>query len=652
MEEHGVLMKKQHILFNRIMGILLPLLVLVIIGGFYVYTSQRLLTSMPEIGPKDGVADVRECALDETVYHLVNNWDYYPGKLYTPEDFVDEANAPVKAGPDEKDMNVGSYRVRIISKPHMYLMLASYTIDYSMRVFVNGEEVLNVGYVTDDPEKVVHDGHYVTIPFYTGEGETEIIYQYANFMHNDGGFIQATTIGTPEQIDSFVRSKTLYSLFTGGGLLFLAFYFLMFAAYQRNREYGVLAVCCILLAFRSSHFINEFLRPDNFPFELHYRIYILAVSMIPTTGIFLPAAYFPKAVNKWFERTFSALCAVSVVLHFTLRTHDLVGLCHINYYMCAPSFVATLAMLARYFIKRRKIVRDEALTLCVMMILFTAMIWDSLFSGSNSTLAHFGTAPFTMMICILGMSYITNMKITRRMEMLTEEQHKNEVLGQMNAMNRDFLQTVAHELKTPLAVISGYAQLTQMQIEKNKLSPQTPERLQTIRSEADRLGAMVANLMAFTYGQVSEAELHMVDPAELIKNAVLIGEPICAKKGNKLTSSCETKTMAHGNFELLLQVFINMIVNANRHTQDGELKLEAHDADGYIAFTITDTGTGIAPEAAEHIFERGYSADGGSGLGLSICMDTVKMHGGELKLLSTGPEGTSFEILIPREAES
>ncbi|MBR5657837.1 MAG: hypothetical protein IKX10_00385 [Lachnospiraceae bacterium] len=645
--------KKQNKFINQLLGLLLPFLVVIFIGGWYVYVNGRMQTSadMEGIAPKDGVVDVREYSLDEKVYHLVNDWDYFPGKLYTPEDFVDEANAPVKALPNEKDMNLGSYRVRIIAKPHMYLMLASYTIDYSMRVFVDGEEVLNVGYVTDAPETTIHDGHFVTIPFYTGEGETEIIYQYANYMHKDGGFIQSTTIGTPEQIANFVRNTTLYSLFTGGGLIFLAFYFLLYAAYQRNREYGVLALCCLLMAFRNSHFINEFLRPDGFPFELHYRIFIYTVSTIPAMGIFVPAAYFPKVMNKWFERLFMSLCAVSIILHFTIPTESLVALCHICYYFSAAFLPIIIFLFIRYYWKKRKIERTEVLTIITIVLLYWSMIFESLHTGNNSLIAHFGTTPFMMLICILSLSIATNVKITRRMELLTEEQHKNEVLGQMNAMNRDFLQTVAHELKTPLAVISGYAQLTQMQIEKDKLSPQAPERLQTIRSEADRLGAMVANLMAFTYGQVSEAELHMVDPAELIKNAALIGEPICEKKGNKLKSSCTSKSMAHGNFELLLQVFINMIVNANRHTQDGELELEAHDVDRYIAFTIKDTGSGIAPEVAEHIFERGYSADGGSGLGLAICMDTVKMHGGELKLLSTGPEGTSFEILIPQEAE-
>ena len=232
---------------------------------------------------------------------------------------------------------------------------------------------------------------------------------------------------------------------------------------------------------------------------------------------------------------------------------------------------------------------------------------------------------------------------------MAEEQQKNEVLGQINLMNRDFLQTVAHELRTPLSVISGYAQLTELQLQKGKLSPQAPERLLTIRSEADRLGAMVANLMAYTYGEVKEAELHMVNPKDLLHNAKLIAEPVCEKKSNRLEISCETDCMLHGNFELLLQVLINMIVNASRHTDAGLITVSVRDDGDFAAFAVSDTGTGISEETATHIFERGYSADGGNGLGLAICMDTVRMHGGDLKLTSTGPDGTTFTFTIPKE---
>ena len=645
-------MKQKQSLFNRIFGILLPLLVLATVAGFYIYASQRLLVSMPEISPVDGVADFRGCPLEEQVYHLVNRWDYYPGFLYGPEDFEDPENVPEKAAPGVVDNHLGTYRVKILADPHKYLMLASYSIDYSMRVFVNGEEVRNMGFVSDDPEKTIHDGHYFTIPFFTGEGETEIIYQYANFMHKDGGFIQATTIGSTERIDAYTKDRTLYALSTGGGLLFLAFYFLLYATYQKNREYAILATCCLLMCFRNSHFVNEFLRPENFPFELHYRIFIMSVSMIPTMGIFLPAAYFPDVIPKWISKGFGILCAVSIVLHFTIPTQALVGLCHISYYICLAFLPVVVWLFLRFFFKKKSIDRTELMTVSIIVLLYAAMTWESLNTGHNSLVAHFGMTPFALLVSILGLSVATNIKITRRMELLSEEQSKNRMLEQVNAMNRDFLQTVAHELRTPLSVISGYAQLTQMQIEKGKLSEQTPERLQVIRSEADRLGAMVANLMAYTYGQTAEAELHMVDPSELLKNAALIGEPICEKKGNRLILECESKSMAHGNFELLLQVLINLVANANRHTQDGELRLKTQEDEKYIIITVSDTGSGMTPEVTEHIFERGYSTDGGNGLGLAICMDTVKMHGGEMTLKYTGPEGTAFEIRIPKEGES
>ena len=155
--------------------------------------------------------------------------------------------------------------------------------------------------------------------------------------------------------------------------------------------------------------------------------------------------------------------------------------------------------------------------------------------------------------------------------------------------------------------------------------------------------------MAYTYGEAKEAELHMVDPKELLHNAALIAEPICEKKNNQLLTSCETDCMLHGNFELLLQVLINMIVNASRHTDGGTIDVKVRDDGEFAEFTIADTGTGIPEESAEHIFDRGYTTDGGNGLGLSICMDTVRMHGGTLALVSSSPEGSTFRFTIPKE---
>ncbi|MBR4813655.1 MAG: hypothetical protein IKZ69_07075 [Lachnospiraceae bacterium] len=631
-------------------GVILPVIVVLCIGLVYVYVSGRMQTSMPEISAKDGVVDATEVDFTEGVYHLVNNWDYYAGKLLWPEDFKNAETLPAKDGKDVWDYNLGTYRVVIKAKPNQYLEIASYGIDYATRVFVNGQEELNLGFVSDDPQKAVHGNRYMTYPFYTGEtGEVEIIYQYCNYMHNDGGFIQATTISTPQNIDKYVRGITIFSLFTSCGLVFLAMYFLISAAHLRNRGYGVLALCCLLIAFRNQFFAFDMFLP-GLDFLLQYRLTVLIVSMIPAVAYCLPAVFFPKVFRKRDVLVFTGIYLVLVVLHFTLDTHDLVLLCHICYYYCLAIAVLMVINFVRYFRKHGRPSFTDWWTIGAELVLIYTMYREGMSTGSNSLVAHYGVTPFGMLTCILILSVIVNHAIQKQALSLEEAKNKNEVLQRVNDMNRDFLQTVAHELKTPLAVISGYAQLIDMQIQKGKMSEQTSERLTTIRSEADRLGEMVSNLMAYTYGRRKDAEMGPVDTMELAKSAVAVTKPVCEKRGNKLVltgGGCKV----HGNFELLLQVLINLIVNASRHTEEGTITLAVIELADAGEFTVSDTGTGIPEESVEHVFERGYTTDGGNGLGLSICKETVGLHGGEMELVSTGDTGTTFRFTIPKEKE-
>ena len=154
------------------------------------------------------------------------------------------------------------------------------------------------------------------------------------------------------------------------------------------------------------------------------------------------------------------------------------------------------------------------------------------------------------------------------------------------------------------------------------------------------------------YGKAKTAEMTAVKIDDLFRSASAIMTPICEKKQNVLTFQNGSASHIHGNAELLLQVLINLIVNATRHTDGGQITVNASDAEGFVSFTVTDTGSGIAPEAEPHIFEKGYSTDDGRGLGLAICVDTVRLHGGELSLASTSPEGSVFRFIVPKEVKS
>ena len=630
----------------------LPFLALLFSVCFLFLCRSRLQTQFPVLQPQDGVLDVRKTDFTKEVYHIINQWDYWPGALLTPADIASPA-APQKETGSYIDDHLGTWRLVILAQPETYLTLCGFSIDYGTRVYVNGREERNIGFVSDDPAKAVPMVRYMTLPLYFGEdGRVEIVYQCSNFIHKEGGFIQNTLISTPENIDEYQRGLTLWSLLLAGGLIFFAFYFLLSAAVRKSREYAALAFCCALIAFRNHFFFGEYLMGAGYDFILHYRLMILDASLIPFSLLCLFSAFFPQVCGKR-RRTplvLTAVYAALTVCHFVIGTEQLVPLCWVCCGVCVLFFILYFTRFIRHFCKVRPTAPD-ALTFAAIALLIGLLVFEGLNADSNAAMNHFGVSPVATVVCILILNVVINTRLEKQAVQLRETRLQNELLGKTNEMNRDFLRTVSHELKTPLTVISGYAQLMERQMAKGVASEAAPERLETIRQEADRLAEIVTRLMDYTYGNQREAEFAPVDVSALFESAAAVLRPVCARRGNALTFSNAEGVHVHGSFELLLQVLINLVVNANRHTENGLISVEAEDLGKAVAFRVRDNGGGIAPEIVPHIFEKGFTTTNGQGLGLAICGETVALHGGALALESTGAEGSCFRFTIPKEAE-
>lgn len=626
---------------------ILPVIVILVMAVFFALCSGRFPSDVPEIWFDGGFADIRGYDFDSQVYNLVNNWDHFPNALYTSEDFADPEKAPQ---PDNsaKNMQLGTYRLRLLAKPDQWLSLCGFSVDYGTRVFLNGKEVRNIGFVSDDPAQAVPKVRYMTLPIYTDEsGEIELIYQYSNFVHNEGGFIKATYISAPENIDEYQRGLAVWSILIGSGLIFLMFWFLLCASIQKSAKYAALALCCLVIALRNHFFFAEYLLDPNYDFFWEYRLGVLDTSLIPASALILLCAFFPKAVGKKIPLSLAGVFTILTALHWILDTKELVALCHVCYYVCAPFLLWCIFCLCRYYIKVRRPDRGEIVSFAAVSIFIVMLIREGISTGYVQSVTYYGLTPFTMVICIMLLAIVINGRIQRQMLALEEVKQKNRMLEQTNDMNRDFLRMVAHELKTPLTVISGYAQLIGRQEEKSGQGEKTTERLHTIRSEADRLGTIVTGLMDYTYNKPHDAEMTAVDVGALLNAVSAVMSPVCAKSKNTLTVKSECEHEIKGNTEMLLQVLINLIVNANRHTENGTISVQVGEDEKNAVFTVTDTGSGIPPEAVPHIFEKGYTTGEGSGLGLAICRETVELHEGTLELVSTGSEGTTFSFTIP-----
>lgn len=227
-------------------------------------------------------------------------------------------------------------------------------------------------------------------------------------------------------------------------------------------------------------------------------------------------------------------------------------------------------------------------------------------------------------------------------------------LRRLEAVRRDFVANVSHELKTPLTSIAGYAETLM-----HELAPGQPRQFaETIVQNAHRMQRLVDDLLDLSR---IESGGWRPNPEDLELGGVLrdAWEPVADaahRQGVALSVSPETeRARVWVDAEALRQVLANLFDNAVRHTPSGgRLTVMAQTQAGRTSIMVADTGTGIPAEHLPRIFERFYRADparsrdqGGTGLGLAIVKHLVEAHGGEVTAESTLGRGTTIRLSLP-----
>ena len=223
-------------------------------------------------------------------------------------------------------------------------------------------------------------------------------------------------------------------------------------------------------------------------------------------------------------------------------------------------------------------------------------------------------------------------------------------LAQSNQLRRQMTADIAHDLRTPLTVLTGYLEA----LRDGVLSPST-ERFEVLHTEAQQLQRLVTDLRTLSLMDAGELDLNrqQVEPGSLLEQVAASYAHQAEAQGVTLRVQHDALPSLNVDRERLLQVLGNLVSNALRYTpQGGLVTLEAAPANGYTTLRVTDTGDGINPEHLPHIFERFYRADSAregesSGLGLAIARSIVEAHGGSIQAASTPGAGTSFTISLP-----
>jgi two-component system sensor histidine kinase VicK len=213
---------------------------------------------------------------------------------------------------------------------------------------------------------------------------------------------------------------------------------------------------------------------------------------------------------------------------------------------------------------------------------------------------------------------------------------------------REFVTNAAHELRTPLATITGAIQVLQSGA---KDDPTERDRfLDHIEREAARLGRLTNSLLVLARAQTREEEPNLA-PVELQPLLEAIAEGVHPPKEVAVTVSCPPGLEVLADRDLVEQAVSNLAANALQNTQRGKVEILARELPGgSVALEVTDTGNGIAPERQDRIFDRFYRPDGRDprrfGLGLAIVRQAVAALGGRIELESAVGTGTTVRITL------
>ena len=234
----------------------------------------------------------------------------------------------------------------------------------------------------------------------------------------------------------------------------------------------------------------------------------------------------------------------------------------------------------------------------------------------------------------------------------------NELLSRLDQSfesMRRFVADASHELRTPVAVIRGEADVA---LSKERPVSEYRESLAIILDESRRLSRLVEDLLNLARADAGHVRLQLGEFYfnDLLTDACRSVQALAASRHIALECRAAADVPFHGDEELLRRLVVNLLDNAIRYTPAGGHVSASLEAEGpELRIRVSDNGVGIAPEAAPHVFERFYRADtarsredGGFGLGLSIVKWIAESHNGAVELTSNPEAGSVFTVTLPR----
>lgn len=621
-----------------------------------------------------GVLDLRRWDVQrDSPIKLVGEWEFYWGQLLTSEDFtkatppklsgyVDVPNVWNQYRVDGKDLpgfGYATYRLKVkMNEAPGSLALKIPAMSTAYKVMIGGHTVAVSGEVAESKERAAAAYVPQIVVFSPPADEFDIFVQISNYLYARGGMWSEIELGTERQMAALQQREYGIDMVVLGSALIIGLYYLVIYSFRReDRSTLFFGSSCLILVVRMLAVEEIYLRylfpdiPIRLTIFLEYITYYGGVVLITLFMRELyPAEFSWKIIRPivWIGSGFLLSVAVFPVEIYTRW----IGVFH---YVALGSSVYFIYGFIRAVGAKRE---GALLQLFGALFFVSALAHDILYNANKILFIGKQLVPFGTFVLI----FIEAAELARRFSnaFRTIETMSDKLIA-LDRLKDEFLANTSHELKTPL---HGIMNLSQSVLERaaSRLNDVERENLEAVVSVARRLANLINDILDFSKLKNGEIVLRRkaVALGPLVSVVLEVFRHMAGDKQVVFVDGLQDNLPdVDADEDRLAQILYNLIGNALKFTEQGEIRVTAEARDGWLEISVHDTGIGIPQDKQEAIFEsfeqagRAIAAEyGGTGLGLSITKRLVELHGGTIRVESTEGVGSVFTFTMPAATEA
>lgn len=617
---------------------------------------------------RNGMADLASWDMQEGVRALNGEWEFYWNRLLEYRDFQSGSRPQPDRlavvpenwtdyeieGERLQESGFATYRLQVnVPEAGRTLVLKFLPVSSAYGAYVNDQLLVTVGSPGTNPGSFLAETRPMTVEFATPGERFELIVHVSNFGLAKAGMNHSVMIGTPDQMLAFDNRLVYKDLFVLGSLALAAFYSL--SMYWMNREERIsLYFGCVCLIFigrivmTGSYFIYAIAPHASIGFQTYLNYFTSHWGSLVFS--LMIREFFPNEYSGRIRRYFIAMTAVILTIITIVPAHLYSRHYLLSDLLCLAVLGYAYYAAARAVINKRPfaILSFGANSLCLLLVIVDFYYAATNHAGKSNEFSTLGFFAFVVLYAfILGrrssLAYNEVRVLSRR-------------LLELDKLKDEFLANTSHELKTPLHGMIGLAESLLQGVE-GQLSGGQRKNMELIASSGRKLSQLIHDILDMSklkHGGIALSR-RSVRVLPLVESVLLVFRNMYPHKRLVWTVDIPPSlSPVYADENRLVQIVYNLVGNAVKFTDEGEIQVAAREKDGFVQLDVSDTGIGIRADQLDTIFLAFEQADssitreyGGVGLGLSITKHLVELHGGRIEVASAPGEGSCFTVLLP-----